>query len=47
LAKLLHKETKLLQTIDRLKLGANKGNRVKRVKKNVRFNVCTKAMANE
>jgi len=33
LAKLLHKETKLLQTIDRLKLGANKGNRVKRVKK--------------
>ena len=29
----MHKETKLLQTIDRLKLGANKGNRVKRVKK--------------
>jgi hypothetical protein len=33
LAKLLHKETKLLQTIDRLKIGANKGNRRKRVKK--------------
>ena len=33
LAKLLQKETKLLQTIDRLKIGANKGNRVKRVKK--------------
>jgi hypothetical protein len=33
LAKLLHKETKLLQTIDRLKIGANKNNRGARIKK--------------
>ena len=33
LAQLLHKETKLLQTIDRLKISANKDNREIRVKK--------------
>ena len=33
LAKLLSKETKLLQTIDRLKIGANKENRGNRIKK--------------
>ena len=33
LAKLLSKETKLLQTIDRLKIGANKENRGQRIKK--------------
>ena len=33
LAQLLHKETKLLQTIDRLKISANKDNRELRVKK--------------
>jgi len=32
LAQLLHKETKLLQTIDRLKLSANKENREQRIK---------------
>jgi len=32
LAQLLHKETKLLQTIDRLKLSANKENREERIK---------------
>jgi len=33
LAQLLHKETKLLQTIDRLKISANKDNREGKVKK--------------
>merc|ERR1719240_1955376 len=32
LAQLLHKETKLLQTIDRLKIAANKENREERIK---------------